>query len=34
MWRVWMNMCVILDICKISYQDLITQEFYVDIKDT
>jgi len=29
-----MNMCVMLDICEISYQDLITQEFYVDIKDT
>lgn len=29
-----MNMCVVLDICNISYQDLIIQEFYVDIRDT
>jgi len=29
-----MNMCVILDNFDISYQDLMTQEFYADIKDT
>jgi hypothetical protein len=29
-----MNVCVILDNFNISYQDLMTQEFYADIKDT
>ena len=27
-----MNMCVILDVCNISYQDLMTQEVYFDIR--
>jgi hypothetical protein len=29
-----MNMCVILHVCNINYQDLMTQEFYADIKYT